>query len=86
MSKDQFFIEIGRARVGLGVKTGLFADPYSQIGGALLRREAFQDSFEHFVERLLDTLDQLLKKHGKQMSQASAIGIASPGLFRSDGS
>ena len=85
MSKDEFCLAIDIG-AGLGVKVGLFADPYNQIGGELLRREAFQDDFDQFVTRLLDTLNRLLRKNGKRMNQAGAIGIASPGLFRSDGS
>ena len=35
---------------------------------------------------MLARLDQLLRKNGLRMADAKAIGIASPGLFRSNGS
>jgi hypothetical protein len=85
MNQDEFCIAIDIG-AGLGVKAGLFADPYNQIDGDLLPRESYRDDYDHFVARLLDTLHNLLKKNGKRMNQARAIGIASPGLFRSDGS
>ncbi len=85
MSKQDFCIAIDIG-AGLGVKIGLFADPYSQIGGGLLLRESFEDDFDDFVTQLLDQLDRLLHKCGRRLSEAKSIGIASPGLFRSDGS
>jgi hypothetical protein len=75
-------IEIG---AGLGVKMGLFADPQHQIEDELLRRNEYADDFEGFVVALLSRLDLLLKKRGWRMRDVRAIGIASPGLFRSDG-
>ena len=64
---------------------GLFCDPHQQIAGTVLRREQFGDDFDRFVDNLLKTLEQLLDQRGP-MGEAKAIGIASPGLFRSDGS
>jgi hypothetical protein len=75
-------IDIG---AGLGVKIGLFADPHHQIEHEFLRRNEYADDFEGFVAALLSRLDLLLKKQGRRMSDVRAIGIASPGLFRSDG-
>jgi hypothetical protein len=76
-------IDIG---AGLGVKMGLFSDPHHQIDDGLLRGEEFDNNFDDFAGRLLDRLGELLEKNRLKMSQAKAIGIASPGLFRSDGS
>ena len=76
-------IDIG---AGLGVKLGLFADPHTQIDDGLLHGEEYDDDYECFVGRLLERLDQLVKKTGRRIGDARAIGIASPGLFRSDGS
>ncbi len=76
-------VDIG---AGLGVKMGLFADPHTQIDEGLLRCEEYESDFDGFVGTLLARLDQLLKKNGRRMNQVRAIGIASPGLFRSDGS
>jgi len=75
-------IDIG---AGLGVKMGLFTEPHNQIDDELLRRDECADDFESFVATLLSRLDYLLKKQGRRMGDVRAIGIASPGLFRSDG-
>jgi hypothetical protein len=82
---DQFCIGIDIG-AGRGAKIGLFADPHNQIDAELLSREAFGDDFEPFVAKLVQTLEQLLKKNDRRLRDARAIGIASPGLFRSDGS
>jgi len=76
-------IDIG---AGMGVKLGLFADRHRQIDDDLLRSEEYEPDFESFVAQLLIALDRLAKKNGRQIGAACAIGIASPGLFRSDGS
>jgi hypothetical protein len=76
-------IDIG---AGLGVKMGLFADPHHQLDDGLLRGDEYENDFDHFVTALLAKLRELLAKNGLRMNQARAIGIASPGLFRSDGS
>jgi hypothetical protein len=75
-------IDIG---AGLGVKLGLFTDPQRQIEDEVLHRNEFEPDFECFVAALLPRLDHLLKKQGLRMSDVRAIGIASPGLFCSDG-
>jgi hypothetical protein len=76
-------IDIG---AGLGVKMGLFADPHQMIDDDVLRGEEYEDDFDCFVGSLLAKLNQLLERNGRQLGDARAIGIASPGLFRSDGS
>ena len=81
MSNFCIALDVG---AGFGVKMGLFADPHNQIDDGLLRREEYEDDFDCFVGSLLQRLDQLLKKNGRKLSDARAIGIASPGLFRSD--
>ena len=85
MTTDRFSIAIDIG-AGLGVKIGLFSDPQNQFGDALLPREEFEASFEGLTAKLLDKLEQLLKQHDRRLSDARGIGIASPGLFRSDGS
>jgi hypothetical protein len=82
---DQIMIAIDIG-AGLGAKIGLFVDPDRQIGGELLRRDEFGDDFEQFVGNLLTRMDKLLGDHGRRIGETRAIGIASPGLFRSDGS
>jgi hypothetical protein len=85
MDEERFVIAIDIG-AGLGAKIALFADPNHQIGGGLLRREEFHDDYNRFVTRLLETIDELLRDNWRRMDQARAVGIASPGLFRSDGS
>jgi len=76
-------IDIG---AGLGAKIGLFAHAHHQLGECLLHREEFGETYDQLVTNLIARLHHLLKEHGFRMKQVSAIGIASPGLFRSDGS
>ena len=83
MEKFTIAVDIG---AGLGVKMGLFAHPHNQIDEALLPCDQYKNQFESFADSLLERLDRLVKKNGRQLSAARAIGIASPGLFRSDGS
>ena len=75
-------IDIG---AGLGVKMGLFADPHNQIEDELLRRDECPDDYESFVAALLARMEHLLRKEGRRINDVRSIGIASPGLFRSDG-
>jgi hypothetical protein len=76
-------IDIG---AGVGVKMGVFANPHCQIDDGLLGCGEYENDFDGFVHSLLARLEQLLKKNGRRMGDARAIGIASPGLFRSDSS
>lgn len=85
MDADRFCIAIDLG-AGLGAKIGLFADAHREIGAGLLRREEFEEDFDHFVGHLLNSLDELVRQQGRRLRDARAIGIASPGLFRSDGS
>ena len=85
MDKDGFFLAVDLG-AGLGAKVGLFTTAHHQFGADLLHREKFAENFESFTEHLVEVLDELANKHGKRLVQARAIGIASPGLFRSDGS
>jgi hypothetical protein len=82
---DSFCIAIDIG-AGLGVKLGLFSDPHHQIDDGLLRSDEYENDFEYFVGGLLARLEELLKRNGRRLKDARAIGIASPGLFRSDGS
>jgi len=82
---DNFYIAIDIG-AGLGVKLGLFADPHRQLADGLVRADEFGEDFDSFVHSLLAGLDKLLTSNGRKMGDARAIGVASPGLFRSDGS
>lgn len=76
-------IDVG---AGFGAKIGLFSSPANQIGEDLLPREEFADNFDDFSARLVEKIKQLVRQFGRRMNEVRAIGIASPGLFRSDGS
>ena len=76
-------IDVG---AGFGAKIGLFSNPANQFGEDLLPREEFADDIDQFVARLVEKIKQLVRQSGRRMTDARAIGIASPGLFRSDGS
>jgi hypothetical protein len=71
---------------GLGVKIGLFSDPHTQLGETLFSCHEYQNDYDAFVAGSLAKVEQLLKANGLGMDQVRAIGVASPGLFRSDGS
>jgi hypothetical protein len=75
-------IDVG---AGLGVKMGLFANHQQLVDDDLLRTDEYEPDFERFVEQILATLRRLAGKNGRKIEDARAIGIASPGLFRSDG-
>ena len=75
-------IDIGAGR---GARLGLFTDPDSAMAASILPRERFGDSVDEFVGGLLRTMNELLEGNETRMNEVRAIGIASPGLFRSDG-
>ena len=85
MNLDPMYVAVD-VGAGLGAKIGLFTGLLTQVGEGVLPREEFADDFEDFVARLLDRIRQLVRQYGRRISEARAIGIASPGLFRSDGS
>jgi hypothetical protein len=85
MNADPFYVAIDIG-AGLGAKVGLFSGPLTQFGDGILPREEFADDFDNFVAKLLGTIRQMVRQFGRRLNEAAAIGIASPGLFRSDGS
>ena len=85
MNLDPMYVAVD-VGAGLGAKIGLFTGPLTQVGESVLPREEFADDFDDFVARLLEKIKQLVRQHGRRINEARAIGIASPGLFRSDGS
>src|SRR3954471_9712573 len=85
LKDGEFYIAIDIG-AGLGAKIGLFTDPHAQIGSAsLLRADEFGDDVDTLVARMLETTETLLRTSGLRMDQARAVGIVSPGLFKSDG-
>ncbi|MCH5377624.1 MAG: ROK family protein [Planctomycetes bacterium] len=84
MSSDRYLIAID-VGAGFGVKIGIFIDSFTQIGAGLLRSDLFDNDYQLFLSHLLGALEELLRENGARITDARAIGIASPGLFRSDG-
>jgi hypothetical protein len=84
MPKDPFCIAIDLG-AGLGAKLGLFTGPHQQFAAHLFRREEFQEDFDRFSAGLVQAIEEMVRSGGRKMSDARSIGIASPGLFRSDG-
>jgi hypothetical protein len=82
---ERFYIAVDIG-AGRGVKMGIFSDPHQPLAGSILRRDEFKEDFDHFVQRMLEGIELLLNKKGRRLRDARGIGIASPGLFRSDGS
>lgn len=75
-------IDIG---AGLGAKLGLFANPHEQIAEDVLEADKFGDSIEVLTDQLLNAVERMAHSKGHTLKQARSIGIASPGLFKSDG-
>src|SRR5688500_16168780 len=81
---NEFYIAIDIG-AGVGAKIGLFTDPHHHVGESLLRADEFADKIDDLVDQMLDTIDRLLRETSRRLAAARAIGIASPGLFASDG-
>jgi len=75
-------IDIG---AGLGAKVGLFRHPHHQISETLLHADQFGQDIDVLTSKLLETFESLLSISQLSVKDAAAIGIASPGLFASDG-
>lgn len=84
MNADPLYVAIDIG-AGQGAKIGLFSSPLSQFGEGMLPREEFADDFDTLVAGLLTTIRQMVRQVGRRLNEVDAIGIASPGLFRSDG-
>ncbi|MBN8217493.1 MAG: ROK family protein [Spirochaetes bacterium] len=75
-------IDIG---AGLGAKFGLFGDRHQILAETLLEQSRYGGSAESMAEALAATLEQFLDQHGHRVADLRAVGIATPGLFKSDG-
>ncbi|TVS12878.1 MAG: ROK family protein [Planctomycetaceae bacterium] len=82
---ESFYVAIDIG-AGLGVKIGVFTEPFTQIGFGLLRRDRSEEDYSQFVSGLLQTIESVTKEVGKTIKDVRGIGISSPGLFNSDGS
>lgn len=85
MGSKRFYVAID-VGAGMGVKLGLFRDSSHQIADDVLLNEQFDGDYEQFVSCLLSKLDEMAAREGGRLRDAAGIGIASPGLFCSDGS
>ena len=84
MNGDDYVIAIDIG-AGLGAKVGLFVNPHTQIADGLLHLDEFGSGVDALVERLIKIVHTMARTAGRNLNHARAIGIASPGLFRSDG-
>ncbi len=83
MSDYYIAIDIG---AGLGAKIGLFQETDIILSETLLHSTEYGDSAESLAAALAERIESvLLKPKSLYLSDIRAIGISSPGLFRSDG-
>ncbi|MDI6773776.1 MAG: ROK family protein [Verrucomicrobiota bacterium] len=76
-------IDIG---AGSGAKLGLFASETEQIAEAILPIERYGASADAFADSLADAVARLLQENSARREALLALGVATPGLLRSDGS
>ncbi|MCX7044936.1 MAG: ROK family protein [Candidatus Sumerlaeota bacterium] len=70
---------------GEGAKIGLFAQSDQLLRETLLPVSQYGDNAETLADALIKTLSPFLHAQGVGMKNIRSIGLASPGLFRSDG-
>ncbi|MHC4887056.1 MAG: ROK family protein [Planctomycetota bacterium] len=75
-------IDIG---AGQGAKFGLFTTPQSCIAEAMLRNHHYGETAEEIAEALTEQVDRMLKEKNLTRNDVAAVGVASPGLFKADG-
>lgn len=76
-------IDIG---AGIGAKLGLFGPEMRSATEGLLPVGRYGSSPDDLAEGLAGAVGDLLREHGTAAGLLAAVGIACPGLFRSDGS
>lgn len=76
-------IDIG---AGLGAKFGLFGEHHEILAERLLDQSRYGGSAESMAEALSVALEEFLDRGGHNLRDLRGLGIAMPGLFKSDGS
>ena len=76
-------VDIG---AGFGAKLGLFDPQSALIAEMQLSKSAYGQDAKSMVDALTQCIDQFIEENGYSRKDVLSIGIASPGLFRSDGS
>lgn len=71
---------------GGGAKIGVFASPERPLAETILPVGEYGGTAGALADRLVGKAEALLDKSGLAMADVRAIGIATPGLLRSDGS
>ena len=71
---------------GSGAKIGLFTDAHTMVGETLLPADKYGGSAESLTAALADTIRAFLEENAAPVEALRGVGIASPGLFKSDGS
>lgn len=76
-------IDIG---AGFGAKIGLFDARHEPLGDGVLPEDRYGKTAETMAGRLCEESERLLKRLGVKRTALRAVGVATPGLLRSDGS
>jgi len=71
---------------GQGAKIGLFTSPGNLVVEDLLPAKRYGNTAERLADGLVEHITSLCASQGATMKDVRGIGVASPGLFRSDGS
>jgi hypothetical protein len=70
---------------GSGAKIGLFSSIDKQEDENFLSRKEYGESPEQLTEALTEKIESILKNNQLQSRNLRSIGIASPGIFKNDG-
>jgi hypothetical protein len=85
MSAKGYLVSIDLG-AGEGAKIGLFSPNEELLDQTLLPLNKYGESAEELADALALKVDGFVAGHGASMKDVRAIGMASAGLFRSDGS
>ena len=85
MSEKGYLVSIDLG-AGEGAKIGLFSLSEELLDQTLLPLNQYGESAEALADALAAKVEGFIAGHGASMKNVRSIGIASAGLFRSDGS
>lgn len=71
---------------GSGAKIGLFSAAGKAAAETVLPASAYGDTAETLTDALAEKISAFLDEHGFSVKNLRGVGLAAPGLFRSDGS
>jgi len=85
MAKQGYLVSVDLG-AGQGAKIGLFTSPDRLLRENLLPTKRYGNTAEQLADGLVEHIAFLCASQGATMKDVRGIGVASPGLFRSDGS